>query len=242
MSKGRLSPKPRENPCPHVFSENGAGVTRHAETDRHPVRAIFQSLPAGYAHELSADLLSYQEHLAHGTPVGLVLNYHNLNHALEIPSLTAQGGRARSHVVVWGGDLLQALHREYAFAHGHPRNGKIQKVKDELVAVNFCDPQMADLLWRGAWPGGVAELAHLNGATAGDDCRLMYQHLRRLLQRPRRAAGSSRPAASCFCLPRRCAAVLRHGRRAVGGHPRRARRLEIQPRSFHPDRRLPAPP
>ncbi|WP_433359012.1 hypothetical protein [Streptosporangium sp. CA-115845] len=132
--------------------------------------------------------------------LGLVLNYYNRNHALEIPSLTAQGGRARSHVVVWGGDLLQALHREYVFAHGRPRNGKLQKVKDELVAVSFCDLQLADLLWRGAWPGGIAEFAHLDGATAGDDCRLMHQHLRRLTQRPRRAeAGADRlPRASAF--------------------------------------------
>ncbi|GAA0818816.1 hypothetical protein ACFQVD_30355 [Streptosporangium amethystogenes subsp. fukuiense] len=138
---------------------------------------------------------------SHWAPqLGLVLNYHNLNHALEIPSLTAQGGRARSHVVVWGTDLLQALHREYAFAHGHPRNGKIQKVKDELRAVSFCDLQMADLLWRGAWPGGVAEFAHLNGATAGDDCRLMHQHLRHLTQRPRRtpARADRLPRASAF--------------------------------------------
>ncbi|WP_329081342.1 hypothetical protein [Streptosporangium sp. NBC_01469] len=132
--------------------------------------------------------------------LALVLQYYNRNHALENSRLTAQGGRARLHVVVWGTDLLQALHREYAFAHGHPRNGKIQKVKDELVAVSFCDLQMADLLWRGAWLGGVAELAHLTGATAGDDCRLMHQHLRRLTQHPRRAAaGADRlPRASAF--------------------------------------------
>ncbi|WP_248965774.1 hypothetical protein [Sphaerisporangium perillae] len=113
-----------------------------------------------------------------------VLRYRNRNHALKDPGLQARGGQARSRIVVWGTSLLQALHREYAFAHGHPRNGKIQQVKDELRGLNICDLQVADLLWRGDWPGGVAELAHLDGTTAGDDCRRMHEHLRLLTQDP----------------------------------------------------------
>jgi len=161
-------------------------------------RGVEEFWPCAREHQPPEDSWTPFSHWA--GQLALVLRYHNLNHALRNPSLQAHGGRARTHIVVWGGDLLQALHREYAFAHGHPRNGKIQSVKDTLRALSFCDLQMADLLWRGAWPGGVAELAHLGGATAGDDCRLMHQHLRRLTQRPRRAAaGADRlPRASAF--------------------------------------------
>ncbi|MFI9589780.1 hypothetical protein [Nonomuraea sp. NPDC052265] len=110
----------------------------------------------------------------------LFLRYNNRD--VEIAGLEARGGRRRSRIVVWGTSLLQALHREYAFAHGHPRNGRLQDVKDALRKLPMCDLQEADLLWRGAGQSGVVELAHLDGATAAEDCRLMYEHLQLLKQ------------------------------------------------------------
>ncbi|MGV9601656.1 hypothetical protein ACWDR1_33855 [Streptosporangium sandarakinum] len=144
------------------------------------IRGVEEFWPCAQKHRRPRGSWSPFSHWAR--QLALVLRYRNLNHALDIPSLTTRGGRPRSWIVVWGTEVLQALHREYAFAHGHPRNGKIQQVKDELRGLRICDLQTADAMWRGAWPGGVAELAHLDGASAGDDCRLMHRHLRLLTQ------------------------------------------------------------
>lgn len=184
-----------------VFDSTGQPIFDQAlaphNGERRDARGVEEFWPCARRHQPHGGWSPFSQW---ARQLALVLRYHNRNQALEDPSVNAQGGRARSHIVVWGTDLLQALHREYAFAHGHPRNGEIQKVKDELRGLEICDLQLADLLWRGAWPGGVAELAHLDGATAGDDCRMMHRHLRLLTQDLHtRSAGADRlPHASTF--------------------------------------------
>ncbi|MFI6797623.1 hypothetical protein [Streptosporangium canum] len=153
-----------------IFDE--ALAPRDGETpwpcaQRHPRRGSGRSF-AQWAHQLF-----------------LVLLYRNRNDALKMPSMTAQGGKRRSQLVVWGTDVLQVLHREYAFVRERHLNHEMQKVEDPMGGLDICDLQMADVLWRGSWPGGVAELAHLDGATTGEDCRMMHVHLNLLKQKPK---------------------------------------------------------
>jgi hypothetical protein len=103
--------------------------------------------------------------------------------------------RQRRHtLVMWGAGPLRALTANLLLPSVELRPAHRGVVDNGWLSLQVCDLQVADLRWRCAHLGGVAQLAQLPGQNALDDCHLMFEHMLRLAEsRDNQLADVQRP-------------------------------------------------